>query len=88
MERMDEVEIRLGRKSPPEGMVDGPPDPDFYFVHSFHVRTADRSIVLGETAYQETYPSFVGRSRVTAVQFHPEKSQRTGLALLKNFGAL
>ena len=65
-----------------------PPEPDFYFVHSFHVRTSDRSIILGETLYQDPYPSFVGRSRVTAVQFHPEKSQRTGLALLKNFGAL
>ncbi|EQD24768.1 MAG: Imidazole glycerol phosphate synthase, glutamine amidotransferase subunit [Leptospirillum sp. Group IV 'UBA BS'] len=65
-----------------------PPEPDFYFVHSYHVRTSERSIVLGETVYQEAYPSFVGRSRILAVQFHPEKSQRTGLALLKNFGAL
>ena len=65
-----------------------PPEPDLYFVHSFHVRTPERSIVLGETDYHETYPSMVGLSRVVAMQFHPEKSQRPGLTLLKNFGAL
>lgn len=67
----------------------GMPDaPDLYFVHSFHVRTQDLPIVLGETDYQGPYPSIVGRSRVTGVQFHPEKSQGIGLSFLKNFGAL
>jgi glutamine amidotransferase len=61
--------------------------PDLYFVHSYHARTEDRSIVLGETHYQITYPSLVGRSRVAGMQFHPEKSQEFGLSLLKNFGA-
>lgn len=65
-----------------------PPSPDLYFVHSFHVRTPEPSIILGETDYQEAYPSIIGRSRVVAMQFHPEKSQRIGLGFLKNFGAL
>ncbi len=68
---------------------DGLPEaPDLYFVHSYRVQTSNGAIVLGETDYQGTYPSFVGRSRVAAMQFHPEKSQRAGLRFLKNFGAL
>ena len=64
-----------------------PESPDLYFVHSYRVSTNDRSIILGETLYQDTYPSLVGRSRVTRMQFHPEKSQGIGLSFLKNFGA-
>lgn len=65
-----------------------PESPDLYFVHSYRVRTDDRSIILGETLYQDTYPSLVGRSRVAGMQFHPEKSQDVGLSFLLNFGAL
>ena len=65
-----------------------PERPDFYFVHSYRVRTSDRDLVLGETDYQEPYPSMVGRGRIAAVQFHPEKSQAAGLTLLENFGGL
>ncbi len=70
-------------------LLAGLPDrSDFYFVHSYHVRTSDPEIVLGETDYQGLYPSMVGRGRVAAVQFHPEKSQSAGLTLLENFGGL
>lgn len=65
-----------------------PERPDFYFVHSYRVRTSDPGLVLGETDYQGLYPSMVGRGRVAAVQFHPEKSQSAGLKLLENFGGL
>lgn len=57
----------------------------FYFVHSFYVETTDRSCVLGETQYEQTFPSICGRGNVLGVQFHPEKSQAAGLQLLKNF---
>ena len=57
----------------------------FYFVHSYRVETDDESIVLAKTEYGIPYPSICARGPVCGVQFHPEKSQGAGLAILKNF---
>ena len=59
-----------------------------YFVHSFFPRPEAASIVATRTTYGETFASAVWRDNVFATQFHPEKSQRIGLQLLKNFVAL
>jgi len=59
-----------------------------YFVHSFYPQPVDRSIVATTTDYGNTFASSVWRDNVFATQFHPEKSQRIGLQLLKNFVAL
>ena len=56
-----------------------------YFVHSFFPKPADESIVATRTEYGETFASSVWRDNVFATQFHPEKSQKVGLQLLKNF---
>jgi imidazole glycerol-phosphate synthase subunit HisH len=56
-----------------------------YFVHSFFPKPEDGSIVATKTEYGETFASAIWRDNVYATQFHPEKSQRTGLQLLKNF---
>ncbi len=56
-----------------------------YFVHSFFPKPADDSIVATRTTYGETFASSVWRDNVFATQFHPEKSQKVGLQLLKNF---
>lgn len=56
-----------------------------YFVHSFFPKPADASIVATRTAYGETFASSVWRDNIFATQFHPEKSQKVGLQLLKNF---
>lgn len=56
----------------------------FYFVHSYCLPAAP-GWAAGLTAYGGEYVSMVRRGRVAAVQFHPEKSQRAGLQLLKNF---
>lgn len=56
-----------------------------YFVHSFFPRPTDPGIVATRTTYGETFASSVWRENVFATQFHPEKSQRVGLQLLKNF---
>ena len=56
-----------------------------YFVHSFFPKPVDGSIVATRTEYGENFASAVWRDNVYATQFHPEKSQRTGLQLLKNF---
>jgi len=62
-----------------------PDDSHFYFVHSFFPKPKDDSIVATRTDYGETFASSVWKDNVYATQFHPEKSQRAGLQLLKNF---
>ena len=57
----------------------------FYFVHGFYVETDSSECVLAETDYGVVYPSVVGRGRIFGTQFHPEKSGRTGLQLLRNW---
>ena len=59
-----------------------------YFVHSFYPRPADARIVATRTEYGDTFASAVWRENVYATQFHPEKSQKVGLQLLKNFVGL
>ena len=56
-----------------------------YFVHSFYPQPADANIVATRTEYGDVFASAVWRDNVFATQFHPEKSQKVGLQLLKNF---
>ncbi len=60
----------------------------FYFVHSYYVDPANRSVVLGETDYGVRFASIVGRDNVFATQFHPEKSSEIGLRIYRNFADL
>ena len=64
------------------------PVPYFYFVHSYFVRPADEEDILGTCQYGHPFAAVVGRNNVYGVQFHPEKSQRNGLQILKNFSML
>jgi len=57
----------------------------FYFLHSFAVRPLSRSAVVGVTEYGEEFVSIVQSGNIVGVQFHPEKSQRSGMQLLKTF---
>ncbi len=57
----------------------------FYFVHSYYVQPDDVRLMAGSTAYPFAFASAVARDNLFAVQFHPEKSQQAGLALLGNF---
>lgn len=57
----------------------------FYFVHSYCVQPADPSLTQGVCHYGVPFTCAVGRANIFAVQFHPEKSARDGLQLLKNF---
>lgn len=60
------------------------PDAEFYFVHSYYPAPAEE-FALGMTTYGTEFCSFHGREGLWAAQFHPEKSGRPGLKLLKNF---
>jgi imidazole glycerol-phosphate synthase subunit HisH len=62
------------------------PESEFYFVHSYYPVPAPE-YVLGITTYGRPFCSMYGRTGLWAVQFHPEKSGRPGLALLRNFAA-
>jgi imidazole glycerol-phosphate synthase subunit HisH len=57
----------------------------FYFVHSFHVACNNREDVLTTTPYGGDFVSAVARENIYGVQFHPEKSHRFGMELMKNF---
>ena len=57
----------------------------FYFVHSYFVEPIDKSYVIGETVYGDTFPSIIAKDNIVAIQGHPEKSSSTGLQFLKNF---
>jgi glutamine amidotransferase len=59
-----------------------------YFVHSYYVVPSDPDLAVTTTLYGDEFVSSVARDNVFACQFHPEKSQRTGLRILKNFGRL
>ena len=64
------------------------PDTAFYFVHSYHLKPADASVIIGEAHYGIDFAAAVERGSAYAVQFHPEKSSADGLKLLGNFGAI
>ncbi len=67
---------------------DIPDETFFYFVHSYRPASARPETVIGTTEYGLRYASAAARDNVMGVQFHPEKSHRAGLQLLKNFAAL
>lgn len=61
------------------------PDARFYFVHSFFFRANDKEDVLTSTTYEIEFTSAIERGNILGVQFHPEKSHKFGMKLLKNF---
>ena len=57
----------------------------FYFVHSYYPRPAEAGVVAARCDYGGSFTCAVARDNIFAVQFHPEKSQSSGLRLLENF---
>ena len=60
----------------------------FYFLHSYQFNPADRSVILSSCDYGGPITACVQHQNIYGVQFHPEKSQRDGLRLLRNFGGI
>jgi glutamine amidotransferase len=65
-----------------------PPGAHAYFVHSYLCVPARPDDVLATADYGGPFAAIVGRGRVCGLQFHPEKSQRVGLGILRNFAML
>ena len=57
----------------------------FYFVHSYRVVPDSSEIIIGETRYEHSFCSAFQQENIFGVQFHPEKSHRFGMNLMKNF---
>jgi glutamine amidotransferase len=78
--------LRLARAHP---LFDGIPTGDeglhAYFVHSYHLVPDDTGALVATTNYGGDVTAFVARDNMAGSQFHPEKSQRLGLALIANF---
>lgn len=76
-------EVMCTQKSP---LFEGIPfSKDFYFVHSYYFSCSNEQEILARTPYCGEFVSAVGRELIFGVQFHPEKSQRLGFQVLKNF---
>ena len=58
---------------------------DFYFVHSYRFKPKNNESTIATTEYGEVFPSALCSGNILGTQFHPEKSQQTGIKLLKNF---
>lgn len=65
------------------------PDPArFYFVHSYHILCSNPQEVMAQTSYGADFSSAVEKDNIMGVQFHPEKSHKFGMCLMRNFAAL
>jgi imidazole glycerol-phosphate synthase subunit HisH len=70
----------------PDQLMEGLNDCAYaYFVHSYYGNPSNKKMVVAETDYGVTLPSIISEKNIYATQFHPEKSGKFGLAILKNF---
>ena len=92
VKRLDDREVRLPhigwndiRVNNPTPVLTQDLQADYYFVHSYYFDAQNSGDVIAVTDYGITFPCAVGRGKTLGVQFHPEKSHRFGLELLKKF---
>jgi len=78
-------QLRIVRRAP--ALADVADGAWVYFVHSYYAQPADASVVATTTSYGLEFASSVARDNLYAGVFHPEKSQRVGLALIRSFVA-
>jgi glutamine amidotransferase len=68
-----------------EGLIDGETGLHAYFVHSYHLAVSEPATLFATAGYGGPVTAAVGRDNLFGTQFHPEKSQTLGLALIRNF---
>ncbi len=66
-------------------LIEGKKPNDYYFVHSYFFDCKHNKNIIGTTNYGKNFTSFVSKENIYGVQFHPEKSSKQGLELIKNF---
>lgn len=76
---------RLKIKKKSKLTSDIPDNSYFYFVHSYYVQPEEKNVIAGITDYGGEFTSMIVYENIFATQFHPEKSQKMGLKILKNF---
>ncbi len=85
-ERIPHVGWNEIRKEQDAVLLDGISDgTNFYFVHSYHFCVKNQSDVLCRTDYCGSFVSVVGKGHIVGTQFHPEKSQKAGFQIIRNF---
>jgi imidazole glycerol-phosphate synthase subunit HisH len=97
--RFDHSRMQLGQKVPHMGWTDTSHEecglfhgmsssPRFYYVHSYHFRCEDQSMVMCTAEHGYRFASGIACGNILGVQFHPEKSHVYGLHLLRNFATM
>ena len=66
-------------------LIEGKKLKDYYFVHSYFFDCKHNKNIIGTTNYGRNFTSFISKENIYGVQFHPEKSSKQGLELIKNF---
>lgn len=79
---------RVYEKNPGSLINDLPPEPRFYFVHSYYVLAEDPAHILTTTIHGVEFNSIIQKENIFGAQFHPEKSHKFGMRLLENFARL
>ncbi|MCM1251805.1 MAG: imidazole glycerol phosphate synthase subunit HisH [Clostridium sp.] len=75
----------IERQHDSELLVNPKPDERYYFVHSYYVTCKDRNHAVATTEYGITFDSVIQKENIAGTQFHPEKSHKFGMNILKNF---
>lgn len=77
------IQVKQGAR-----LFEGLKEPYVYFVHSYYLKAMDEAIVAATTEYSTTIHASVESGNVFACQFHPEKSSKVGLQILRNFAKI
>jgi glutamine amidotransferase len=79
---------RIATPRPHPLLADLPPQPRFYFVHSYHLECADPAVTIATAEHGYPFTCAVAHGNIMGVQFHPEKSHKFGMQLFRNFTAM
>ena len=82
MPHMGWTEVQAPKPCP---LMENLVDSRFYFVHSFHFTTPDESEIMLQSEFGYPFVSALWKENIYAVQFHPEKSHKFGMQLMRNF---